>query len=980
MAAEELRSIRTEPFDAEEKEIAKDLLVIYEKSGEEWATYLKRLLSSNLHIHEIILYDLDSNSNEMLKTLTQSKYHCKLLVLTSYLLKIFYENQCKLFSQLLEPSHRVVLLLCGVESPEELYELSPLERNFQVILTDQDPQDYISVVSAVMNEDYQDTNICPKLYTTEDLIWDSSGHEDITTVQIPSASVLPKRISCENPGQLFIILPDEMPNNSDIEVKFSTENQIIRRKAMRCNQKIICLTALDFPPGPVTVNVCCVDVIIATAQIEYFSAVEDLKLRLSKIVDPITFFCQAFNIYTLEELDKVLMKSLQNKITPCEFNRHEINQHTIHTSSEEIPTLLHCAAKLGLKEVTLSLMHSPAADYICKITNKYGEDPATIAEKHGHLDIQDIIHQLAEKANQTDIPREVVEREHEDVYVDMDQRADQQSTKDSRGNEHEANVDPINESELDAHEYPVMNRKEESGEKDSENTVSEWISDVIDDYCFLEPTDNPSEPFTNDNLPYILQASGEVYKTDIDEEWYCAATGKYSSEDEKSWQEQKYEHCSESLNKNIYVPLPVHSTTGDLPAPEYQNLPAQLACPQEEEINYGKMSCDALVEYPEKGLDSEYDEEPVTITFTEDDVYIIFESSTKTLTAHNPSAPETTSNPTIESGASYITQEERKDNDNENVLYDDLDYHPDRGYDNEYDEEQLVTASTEDNVYIVFENSIKNKQKGQKSFIDHNLAASETTSRSTIDYGASYTAQAEGRDESIEDHYFWSEPVDEDTEEDPYSLAYADDDLYMELPLETADEEHVRGRKSFIVHRAPAPAPRPQQQAGTDIEDSYITRVFRQKEKEKNIYGTGLYQDKVHMAKPEAYVPPQQCVASGQDELILLQEKVKLGIISVDEALQKFQQWQNEKSGLDLLQQKKLQQLRDNIIGDKPDDDKVYDKITIVHQPNAFPAKHRGTGMFDSSIYQKPYNPAHSSTQYPIKRDNGTSGKLPYAK
>ncbi|XP_075057234.1 B-cell scaffold protein with ankyrin repeats isoform X5 [Mixophyes fleayi] len=897
-AAEELRSIRTEPFDAEEKEIAKDLLVIYEKSGEEWATYLKRLLSSNLHIHEIILYDLDSNSNEMLKTLTQSKYHCKLLVLTSYLLKIFYENQCKLFSQLLEPSHRVVLLLCGVESPEELYELSPLERNFQVILTDQDPQDYISVVSAVMNEDYQDTNICPKLYTTEDLIWDSSGHEDITTVQIPSASVLPKRISCENPGQLFIILPDEMPNNSDIEVKFSTENQIIRRKAMRCNQKIICLTALDFPPGPVTVNVCCVDVIIATAQIEYFSAVEDLKLRLSKIVDPITFFCQAFNIYTLEELDKVLMKSLQNKITPCEFNRHEINQHTIHTSSEEIPTLLHCAAKLGLKEVTLSLMHSPAADYICKITNKYGEDPATIAEKHGHLDIQDIIHQLAEKANQTDIPREVVEREHEDVYVDMDQRA----------------------------------------------------------------------------------ASGEVYKTDIDEEWYCAATGKYSSEDEKSWQEQKYEHCSESLNKNIYVPLPVHSTTGDLPAPEYQNLPAQLACPQEEEINYGKMSCDALVEYPEKGLDSEYDEEPVTITFTEDDVYIIFESSTKTLTAHNPSAPETTSNPTIESGASYITQEERKDNDNENVLYDDLDYHPDRGYDNEYDEEQLVTASTEDNVYIVFENSIKNKQKGQKSFIDHNLAASETTSRSTIDYGASYTAQAEGRDESIEDHYFWSEPVDEDTEEDPYSLAYADDDLYMELPLETADEEHVRGRKSFIVHRAPAPAPRPQQQAGTDIEDSYITRVFRQKEKEKNIYGTGLYQDKVHMAKPEAYVPPQQCVASGQDELILLQEKVKLGIISVDEALQKFQQWQNEKSGLDLLQQKKLQQLRDNIIGDKPDDDKVYDKITIVHQPNAFPAKHRGTGMFDSSIYQKPYNPAHSSTQYPIKRDNGTSGKLPYAK
>lgn len=44
-------------------------------------------------------------------------------------------------------------------------------------------------------------------------------------------------------------------------------------------------------------------------------------------------------------------------------------------------------------------------------------------------------------------------------------------------------------------------------------------------------------------------------------------------------------------------------------------------------------------------------------------------------------------------------------------------------------------------------------------------------------------------------------------------------------------------------------------------------------------------------------------LASGQEELILLQEKVKKGKISVDEALEKFKHWQMEKSDLEIIQQ-----------------------------------------------------------------------------
>lgn len=45
------------------------------------------------------------------------------------------------------------------------------------------------------------------------------------------------------------------------------------------------------------------------------------------------------------------------------------------------------------------------------------------------------------------------------------------------------------------------------------------------------------------------------------------------------------------------------------------------------------------------------------------------------------------------------------------------------------------------------------------------------------------------------------------------------------------------------------------------------------------------------------------CLAAGQEELILLQEKVKNGKLSVDEALEKFKHWQLGKTELEMIQQ-----------------------------------------------------------------------------
>lgn len=62
---------------------------------------------------------------------------------------------------------------------------------------------------------------------------------------------------------------------------------------------------------------------------------------------------------------------------------------------EELPTLLHCAAKFGLKKLATVLLQHPGAIRACKVTNKYGESPACVAEKHGQKEVQEIIKELS---------------------------------------------------------------------------------------------------------------------------------------------------------------------------------------------------------------------------------------------------------------------------------------------------------------------------------------------------------------------------------------------------------------------------------------------------------------------------------------------------------------------------------------------------------------------------------------------------------
>ncbi|KAE8630740.1 hypothetical protein XENTR_v10000937 [Xenopus tropicalis] len=1025
-------------------ECQKDLLVIYETSAEDWAIYMKELLEPSLNVNGISLYNLDSESDECLY---HCAFRCKLLLLTNVLLENLKESSTH-FCELLQPSCNLIILLCGLETLDGFYELVPIDRNSQVLFTDQEPQDYISVVLCVVHEDdqdYRDTDIhCLLDSPMEDEDFKSRESTKKTNSTVPSALVLPQRIQCENPKEIVIVLTEEIPTTSKVEIEFCTENQLIRREATQWNEKVLSLKALEFPAGSVTVNVCCEDVIRASTEIEYYTLTGELELMLRKVVDPIAFICQAFNVYSIEDLDMVLMKSLRNRMSSCEFNLHEINQCT-NANIEEIPTLLHCAAKFGLKEVTILLMECPGADRILNITNKYGEDPATIADKHGHREIKEIIHKLSQKVNaKASDPQERIELEQEDVYVDMVINAEAQHGEESIDDIMNENQNNVLEEGLSV--QSMQDYKEEEEEESlfhfQEDSFSEELN-VNDDYCFSFPAGCESGPFEKENEYKILQDQQGCQDKDdqvyLDDSAYEDLENKYKKDVHPQRSELAVENiytsmqqstiseesimmynesfavtiCSsesapqtfqEAMNEeNIlnlteekekqreqqgtfspYSPLP--------PEPSFieeeeeddndDDNVSHIAQGAEEECNEHASWCEQECEQREEETNDDNEEQ--YIAATDDSLYIIFEAASKSQREQKSFkwADPLPDKPPLHSddNPSFIAEEKGEENNKEYAFSEHICELDEGGNDNA---EPNITATTDDDLYIVFEPMNKEPQRRQQS-PDLSLPAAE-------EYGLSSFAQAS---QSTDQNIWLDEYTDEMEyiyfEEDPYSLVYNDDEsLYIELPMEST-EEPKRERKSFIIHRAPAPAPRVDVPA-IENEPSYISQVFKQKQEDRTIYGTGMPQglqkkdedknvyglpqrfqqreqekkmcatvlpknkDK-QQANYEDYSISQQCVPSGQEELILLQEKVKCGVMSMDEALEKFQQWQNEKSELDRLQKEKLRQLRDSIIGDKIEDDRLYDKITIVHQPKVSDAHmKRSHGALDNSIYQTPF-------------------------
>uniref|UniRef100_A0A8C3MZZ0 B-cell scaffold protein with ankyrin repeats n=1 Tax=Geospiza parvula TaxID=87175 RepID=A0A8C3MZZ0_GEOPR len=357
----------------------RDILVIYEQEAEEWALYLKSLFGLIVNKEGILLYNLENSSFKHQELLCLLSYKCKLLILSCGLLNCLNQKGSYFLEQVLKPPDNVVILLCGVENSEILYEILTLAGGNKEISTDQKPEEYISVIEEII----QQGNILLLVSSEEiDLTFKTEVLSERLESDEQSILVLPRRISCENPGEIFILLKEEIDEET-LEIEFITDNQQIRMQTASWNKKVKYVKALDFPAGPVYVNVYCGGVIKRTAQIEYYTALEEIEPILKKVADPIAFTCQ------VKKVDNVLSSLLRNKISTYEFSLLQSEEEHYHQA--KFPTLLHCAARFGLKKLAAFLLSCPEAAQACKITNKYGDDPESIAKKHGHKELRKLI-------------------------------------------------------------------------------------------------------------------------------------------------------------------------------------------------------------------------------------------------------------------------------------------------------------------------------------------------------------------------------------------------------------------------------------------------------------------------------------------------------------------------------------------------------------------------------------------------------------
>ncbi|XP_059674197.1 B-cell scaffold protein with ankyrin repeats [Gavia stellata] len=494
-------------------ENTKDILVIYEQEAEEWALYLKSLFGHIVNEGGILLYNLETSSFKHQELLSLPCYKCKLLILSCGLLNCLDRKRSYFLEQVLKPPDNVVILLCGVENSEILHEIISLDGGSKEISTDHEPEEYLSVVTGIIQPgEPQNENPGDSLsYMYEVVLADdhqassdvnlsdvrgASGKTDLSfktevlsealDINKQSILVLPGRISCENPGEIFILLKDEIDDET-LEIEFIADNQQIRTQPASWNKKVKYMKALDFPAGPVYVNVYCGGVIKTTAQIEYYTALEEIEHIFKKVADPIAFTCQTFKFSSVEKLDNILTLLLKSKISAYEFSPFQNEEHHQQGNShlEELPTLLHCAARFGLKNLATFLLNCPEATRACKITNKYGDDPASIAEKHGHRELRKLIKELSINTAD-DFINCKEEAEDDDTYELMlgseTQPAMTLKTKQNPGDQYGIGSRCQQEAEVDEEEKDyVEDSREETEHEDQEEE---------DSYSFHNSPDN----------------------------------------------------------------------------------------------------------------------------------------------------------------------------------------------------------------------------------------------------------------------------------------------------------------------------------------------------------------------------------------------------------------------------------------------------------------------------------------------------------
>ncbi|KAI1894714.1 hypothetical protein AGOR_G00118590 [Albula goreensis] len=443
--------------------------IVYMGEADEWAVYLKNVLNSSrmfpkssvvLHLLQPSMI-LQEEEHEQVRSST-----CIVLLMSAAFLDLQYNPEVLgTYREVFYPPHKMVLLFCGVcedELPRDYFQHWQLWRKMYV---EDEPSVYISTIldtiSGVENSKAEDENekrlrdgdsvrelepvITPitlaeesqppespleKGQPQQDSVTgpeskiqpESSGHETCLTIQ-------PSRVLCGAQVKIFIILRSVLDCQAKTEVEFSCKDSAPKREPGTFeNEYTISVNSPDMPQGMVLVSLYCNDSVICSRPITYFTNMGEISSYLENVSSPLDFMCQAFNITSngTEALDILLTESLKSRMPPSGLHIFGVSQveeenMSAYQRNEELPTLLHFAAKFGFKKLATLLLQCPGAMQAYSVVNKYGDYPNNIAEKNGFTDLRQFMDEYVETADmlKSHIKETITQEGDEDVYESM---------------------------------------------------------------------------------------------------------------------------------------------------------------------------------------------------------------------------------------------------------------------------------------------------------------------------------------------------------------------------------------------------------------------------------------------------------------------------------------------------------------------------------------------------------------------------------
>ncbi|XP_072232766.1 B-cell scaffold protein with ankyrin repeats-like isoform X2 [Leuresthes tenuis] len=379
-----------------------DLLIIYETEAKQWATYLQSVFTGPISEAGICCYDIATRLSRRDDFLSLSHYTCKLLIFSKGMMEGLCQLRRFFLSRVLSPSTHVVVLLCGMESLTPLLELIPLNGDECLqISSEQDAPEYLFAVTEIVRKGASATaNITPltcKPIESEQKAgpMHSSGAERVR----PNVVVIPSRIPCGSSMEVFILLKNEA-TDFNCEVEFSVDNQMVREKPIRWNERILCVRAPDFPAGIVRVAVYSGGKPLCNTQLQYYTSMEELTCLLSRVADPVEFMCQALQVSSVDKLDQKLSSMLLEGMPTGGFqglkseNTHERERH-----HAEVPSLLHFTARYGFRNLSGLLLQCPGAERALRRANRHRQTPTEIARSHGHTELHVLLKETLKMFN-----------------------------------------------------------------------------------------------------------------------------------------------------------------------------------------------------------------------------------------------------------------------------------------------------------------------------------------------------------------------------------------------------------------------------------------------------------------------------------------------------------------------------------------------------------------------------------------------------